>query len=220
MQAVWLSALGALAAVVLLGGSNSGRRELLNGDANDLWATSPGRLAVDGVSAVAGAMSVFKSIAAGAPLSVHPAAIPHRLTGILKGVKILENRLKGFESGEHGWLETVHVAETSDNKVLQEMGDKEMHVFRDEGDVHRFLTTPGPPGDTGPVGLRGIRGMPGMIGWQGLKGRIGIEGDSGFFIYISYKYVYHILYRYTYVMYEHIHTSLCKFMCLYIYTCV
>jgi len=169
---------------------------------------------------VAGAMNVFKSIAAGAPLSVHPAAIPHRLTGILKGVKLLENRLKDFESGEHGWLETVHVAETSDNKVLQEMGDKEMHVFRDEGDVHRFLTTPGPPGDTGPVGLRGIRGMPGMIGWQGLKGRIGIEGDSGFFIYISYKYVYHILYRYTNVMYEHIHTSLCKFMCLYIYTCV
>ena len=79
-------------------------------------------------------------------------------------------------------------------------------VFRDEGDVHRFLTTPGPPGDTGPVGLRGIRDMPGMIGWQGLKGRIGIEGDSGFFIYISYKYVYHILYRYTYVMYERMHT--------------
>jgi hypothetical protein len=194
LQAVALSALGAAVAVVLLGGGGgSGRDELLSGDANDLWATMPGAPAVQGVSAVAGALNVFRNIAAGSPVPttcweppcapatvpVKAPAIPHRLSGILKGVKLLENRLKDFESGEDGWQQTMQEAELHDGKALQEMGDKEMDVYRDEGDVRRFITTPGPPGSPGPLGLRGIRGRPGMMGWQGLKGQVGAEGDPG-----------------------------------------
>jgi len=120
-QAVSLAALGAVAAVVLLGGGNGGRRELMSGDANDLWATTPGAPAVMGVSAVAGALNVFRNIAAGSPVAttcweppcapvtvpVRAAALPHRLSGILKGVKLLENRLKDFGSGEDGWQQTM-----------------------------------------------------------------------------------------------------------------
>jgi hypothetical protein len=194
-QAVSLSALAALVAVAVLGRSaGAGRRtQLMSGDSNDLWATSPGVPAVQGVSAVAGALNVFKSIAAGSPVPttcwvppcapvtvpVRPRAIPHRLAGILKGVKLLENRLKDFKSGEDDWRETMATAEQQDSKLLKEMGDKEMQVYRNEGDVRRFLTTPGPPGAAGPMGLRGVRGAPGMIGWQGLAGSVGVEGDGG-----------------------------------------
>jgi hypothetical protein len=38
---------------------------------------------------------------------VRAAAIPRRLSGILKGVKLLENRLKDFGSGEDGWQQTM-----------------------------------------------------------------------------------------------------------------
>ena len=43
-----------------------------------------------------------------------------------------------------------------------------MNVFRDEGNVRRFLTTPGPRGAPGPPGLRGARGRIGIMGWQGV----------------------------------------------------
>jgi len=192
-QAVSLSALGALAAVLLLGRSAARESDLLSGDANDLWATAPGTPAVQGVSAVAGALNVFKSIAAGSPVPttcweppcapitvpVHPRALPHRLAGILKGVKLLENRLKDFKSGEDSWSGTMATSEQQDAKFLEDMGDEERQVYRNEGDLRRFLTTPGPPGAAGPMGLRGVRGAPGMIGWQGLAGSIGVEGDSG-----------------------------------------
>ena len=42
-----------------------------------------------------------------APVPVRAAALPHRLSGILKGVKLLENRLKDFGSGEDGWQQTM-----------------------------------------------------------------------------------------------------------------
>jgi len=177
----------------LLGRSAARESDLLSGDANDLWATTPGTPAVQGVSAVAGALNVFKSIAAGSPVPttcweppcapsmvpVHPRAIPHRLAGILKGVKLLENRLKDFKSGEDSWSRTMAASEQQDAKFLQDMGDEEKHVYRNEGDVRRFLTTPGPPGAAGPMGFRGVRGAPGKIGWQGLPGSTGIEGESG-----------------------------------------
>ena len=161
---------------------SEGRRELLGGDGSDAR-----------ISAVAGALNVFKSIAAGSPVpttcweppcaprtvAVRQSTIPHRLSEILKGVRLLEGRLQTFEAGVSGWHKSVQGAEKHAHNLLADMSGREVAVYRAELDARRFLTTPGPRGPPGFQGLRGVPGWPGAAGLPGFAGARGPEGESG-----------------------------------------
>ena len=180
--ALQVVALATLGAVGILGAARgrAQRGELVGDD-------------VQRVSAVAGALNVFKSIAAGAPVpttcweppcapavvAAAPAAVPHRLAGILTGVKMLEQRLQRFERGERGWRRVMERAAQRAGQTQEVTGTTERAVYRDEEATRHFLSSPGPRGAAGSPGLTGIRGPPGSVGMQGLAGPRGREGAGG-----------------------------------------
>jgi hypothetical protein len=96
--------------------------------------------------------------------------MPGEMDHVKSIIKNLGAKIEKLRGGMSLWGETMQGSLKKQKKSMSMVQEQENAVETEEGDIERFLKTPGPPGLPGIHGPRGPAGFPGHVGPIGLPG--------------------------------------------------